>query len=308
MNDFLVNALSLVNQVAILFVLIAAGFICTKTKLIIDKSKDGIVNILLYAVTPCLIIDSFLKVKFNTDMITSLGIATGCAFISHIIGIVISFIINDKNFEKKSVLRFALIFSNAGYMGIPLANAIFGATGVFYGSAYVIVFNIIQWTYGITIYNKDEKSRLKVIFNPGTIAVLIGLPLFLLKVQLPDLLATPLGSISELNTPLAMLILGYYFACSNFKTGILNKKMWAVIFSRMIIVPLITLVFFKYIFCISGVLLCCCVLPASAPSAVNTIILASKFKADTDLGLKLVTLTTIISIVTMPLILALAKM
>ncbi len=308
MNSFFTNALNLVEQVAILFVLIAAGFICAKTKLINNKIKDGIVNILLYVVTPCLIINSFLSVKFTADTITSLGIAAACAFISHIIAIVFSYAVFDKDFRKRSVLRFALIFSNAGYMGIPLANAVFGEKGVFYGSAYLIVFNVVQWTYGISIYKKGSKNRLKIILNPGTIGVLIGLPLFLLKLHLPEVLSSPIASISELNTPLAMFVLGYYFSRSNIKTGLFSKKMWTVIFGRMIIVPILAFLLFKYIFGLSGVLLGCCVLPASAPTAVNTIILASKFKADADLGLKIVTITTILSIITMPLILAFAKM
>ena len=308
MTEFFNSALKLGEQVAILFILIAAGFVCTKTKLINSKSKNGLVNILLYVVTPCLIINSFLNVKFTANTITSLGIAAACAVVSHIIGIAFSFLFFDKDFRKKTVLRFGLIFSNAGYMGIPLAHAVFGDKCVFYGSAYVIVFNIVMWTYGISMYQKSKKNRIKIILNPGTIGVLIGLPLFLLKLQLPKIFSVPIESLSELNTPVAMMVLGYYFACSDLKTGLLSKKMWAVILGRMIIVPLVTFAIFKYILGLEGVLLGCCVLPACAPTAVNTIVLASKFKGDTDLALKLVSITTILSIITMPLILALAKL
>ena len=306
MNDFLNSALTLAGQVVILFVLMAVGFIATKTKLITEKSIPSFVNVLLYIVTPCLIINSFLSVDFTEDTVKSLLIAAGCAVFSHIIGIAFSFLMRDKDETRKSVYRFGTIFSNAGYMGLPLAQAVFGSEGVFYGSVYVVVFNIIQWTYGISLYNKKGNSKLKTLVNPGTVGVLIGLPLFLLKIELPTIIGTPVTTISDLNTPLAMLITGYYFACSDFRKGMTNIKMWSAIILRMIVVPLIATVIYKYCFSIEGVLLSCCVLPASAPTAVNTMVLASKYGANTDIALKMVTLTTTISIITMPLILAFA--
>lgn len=307
MSDFLNSALSLSVQVIILFVLMAVGFACTKAKLIDNQSIKGFVNILLYIVTPCLIINSFLKVKFTDDTVTALLIAAGCAVVSHIIGIAVSFLIREKENCRKSVYRFGAIFSNAGYMGLPLAKAIFGDKGVFYGSVYVVVFNIIQWTYGISLYNKKGNSKIKTLINPGTIGVFVGLPLFLLKWSLPEIIGTPISTVSDLNTPLAMLITGYYFSCSDFKNGMKNAKLWLVIFLKMIAVPLIALLLFKYVFGLSGILLSCCVLPAAAPTAVNTMVLASKYNADTDIGLKLVTISTALSVVTMPLILAFAE-
>ncbi len=307
MNEFLNSAFSLAGQVVQLFILMTVGFICSKTKLISGKGVKEFVNILLYIVTPCLIVNSFLSVEFNNETINSLLIATGCAIVSHIIGIIVSFVVNDSNEKKKSVLRFGTIFSNAGYMGLPLAQAVFGAEGVFYASIYVVMFNVIQWTYGISLYDKGKNSLLKVLINPGTIGVIIGLPLFLLKVSLPDIIFTPINYLSSLNTPLAMMITGYYFTCSKLNVGMNNFKMWLVVILRLIAVPLISLVIFKYLFKIDGVLLCCCILPVSAPTAVNTMVLASKFESDTDLGLKLITITTLLSIITMPVILALAQ-
>lgn len=307
MNEFLNSALTLSQQVVILFVLMAVGFIATKTNLITDKSIPSFVNVLLYIVTPCLIVNSFLSVEFSMDTVISLLIAAGCAIVSHLLGIALSFLIRDKDESKQSVYRFGTIFSNAGYMGLPLAQAVFGSEGVFYGSVYVVLFNVIQWTYGITLYQKSGNSKLKTLLNPGTIGVAIGLPLFLLKVVLPEVIGQPLNYIASLNTPLAMIITGYYFACSDLRKGLGNIKLWAVIVLRMIAVPIIATLIFKYCFSLDGVLLSCCVLPASAPTAVNTMVLASKYEADTDIGLKLITLTTLISVITMPIILAFAE-
>lgn len=307
MTEFFNSAFSLAGQVIQLFILITVGFVCTKTKLIGGKGVKDFVNVLLYIVTPCLIVNSFLSVEFTSETVNSLLIAAGCAIVSHIIGIAVSFLVCDDDSKKKSVLRFGTIFSNSGYMGLPLAQAVFGSVGVFYASIYVVMFNVIQWTYGISLYDKSKNSLLKVLINPGTIGVIIGLPLFLLKISLPNVIFTPISYLSSLNTPLAMLITGYYFACSKLIEGLKNFKMWLVIALRLVVVPVVALIVFKYLFKLNGVLLSCCVLPVSAPTAVNTMVLASKFECDTDLGLKLITISTLLSVITMPLILAFAQ-
>ena len=148
MNEFLNSALKIGGQVVILFILMFVGFISTKTKLITDKSISGFVNVLLYIVTPCLIINSFLSVKFTNDTLKFLLIAAGCAVVSHIIGIAISFIIRDKEETKKSVYRFGTIFSNAGYMGLPLAQAVL-VMRVFFTARFTLLFSTLY--NGLTV-------------------------------------------------------------------------------------------------------------------------------------------------------------
>lgn len=307
MSTFLNSALTLAEQVGILFVLIAVGFALTKANLLEKKSTMGLANLILYITTPTIVIKSFLTTEFNKQTIIKLGIAIGCAVVSHVIGILLSFIIREKDKDTEVVWRFGTIFSNAGYMAIPLTQAVLGEEGVFYASGYVIVFNVIQWTYGISIYNKESTSKLKVLINPGTIAVAIGLPLFFLGVNfdvLPSVISTPINHIANLNAPLAMFVAGYYVAISPLSKGLSNLRLWLSIFLRNFAVPLIALVLFKYVFGLEGILLSSCVLSASAPVAFNTIVLASKFDRDADSSLRLVAFSTLFSIISMPIVLA----
>lgn len=309
MDNILSYFLSITVQVGILFVLIAVGMVITKLKVVTKTGVDQIVDVLLYVVTPCLIVDSFLSVEFNKDTITELLIAAGCAILTHIIGIIFALVfLRVKPDAMKSVYRFGVVFSNGGFMSLPLAEAILGEKGVVLVSMYVIVFNIMTWTYGVSLFKSEQKaSKLKILINPGTIGVIIGLPLFLLSVHMPEIVTKPLEYLSSLNTPLAMLVTGYFLMSANIKSGIRDVKMWIAAALRLLVVPLCCVLLFKYAFGLSGTLLIGCIIPACAPTAVNTMMLSAKFGGDTALASRLLSVTTVLSIITMPLMLMIAQ-
>lgn len=296
------------SQVGILFVLIFVGIIITKAKLIRESGVGQIVDILLYAVTPCLIVNAFLSVKFTKDTITELAIAAGCAVITHLIGIAAALVFRKVKPERAaSVYRFGVVFSNGGFMSLPMAQALVGEKGVFLVSMYVIVFNIMTWTYGVSLFKSGKKTSLRTILvNPGVIGVIIGLPLFLLSVPLPQIITAPLSYISSLNTPLAMLITGYFLLTADVKSALTDLKLWIGAALRLIAVPLCCIALFKYAFGLSGELLTCLIIPACAPTAVNTMMLSAKFGGDAALASKMLAVTTVLSIITMPLMLVLA--
>lgn len=310
MDNILSYFFGITVQVGILFVLIAVGVIIAKLKVVTKTGVDQIVDILLYAVTPCLIVNSFLSVEFNADTVTELLIAAGCAVITHIIGILFALVfLKTKPDAMKSVYRFGVVFSNGGFMSLPLASAIIGEKGVVLVSMYVIVFNIMTWTYGVSLFKSEQKaSKLKILINPGTIGVIIGLPLFLMSLHMPEIIAKPLEYMSSLNTPLAMLVTGYFLLSANIKSGMTDIKMWLASALRLIAVPLCCVLLFKYAFGLSGNLLISCIIPACAPTAVNTMMLSAKFGGDTALASRLLSVTTVLSIITMPLMLMIAQM
>ena len=301
------NILTVGNQVIILFVLIAVGVILGKKKVLNDNSVKGMTELVLYAVTPCVIINSFMR-EFDTAMLKNLIITFIAAAVWFIIDIIIAnIIIHDKDKKRENVLRFGLIFSNCGYMSIPLQQALLGDDGVFYGAVFVSVFNIIVWTYGVSLMDGSTKSiSLKKIFiNPGIIGTVIGLIIFLASVKLPSVITEPIGYIAAVNTPLPMLIIGYHLVGASFK--ITGKNTWISIIFRLVVSPLI-LLFGMYIAGIKGAVLVAGVIAASAPWAANTTMFAQKFDADVPLSAACVSLTTLLSVITMPIIVGLAVM
>lgn len=304
------NLITVFWQVVALFLLMAFGFAGERTKLINENGSRVLSNISLYFVTPCLLINSF-NIQYDPDKLTGLLICLVVSVAIHTVSIAaVELATRGKksNMEKLRVVKFAIVFSNAGYMGIPLQEAVLGADGVFYGSVYVAVFNITLWTYGVLLStgNTGEISGKKLLLNPGLIGVTIGILLFLLPVNLPSILSNTISSMAALNTPLAMLIIGFYLAKSNILSALRDKTVYIVATIKLIIIPLLTLGI-MYLCGVKDAPLVAMVTTASAPTAAATSMFATKFDNDVILSVNLVTVTTALSIVTMPILVALAQ-
>ncbi len=299
------NILIVGTQVIILFVLIAVGFGCAKAKLLSDGAVKSIIDFLLYIVTPCVIVHSYQR-DFDPAMLKGLGITFAASLLSHAATIVIAHLfIHDKDKRRENVLRFGAVFSNCGYMSLPLQNALLGADGVFYGATYIAVFNIVMWTYGVFLMDGGVRSisLKKAFINPGIIGTAAGLLVFVLSLRLPQVISEPIGYLAALNTPLPMIVIGYHLASARF--NIKGAGTYAAMFVRLIISPLIMLGGL-YLCGIRGTILVACVIAASAPCAAATTMFAEKFGGDTTLSAACVSITTLLSVITMPLIVALA--
>jgi len=299
------NILTVGNQVIILFVLMAVGFILGKNKILNENAVKSMTDLVLYTVTPCVIINSFMR-EFDVAMLKNLIITFIAATAWFVIDIIIAnLIIHDKNKKRESVLRFGLIFSNCGYMSIPLQQALLGDDGVFFGAVFVAVFNIIVWTYGISLMDgsKNSISLKKIFINPGIIATAVGIVLFVSSLKLPSVITEPIGYLAAVNTPIPMIIIGYHLVGASFKITGVNT--WIAIIFRLVVSPLICLAG-MYLFGIRGSVLVAGVIAASSPWAANTTMFAQKFDADVSLSAACVSLTTLLSIATMPVIVGLA--
>ena len=297
------------TQVLILFILIAVGFICGKTRLITKQGAGYLTDVVLYIATPCVIVKSFQEVQYNLSLLVNLGITALCATLIHIFSIILcKAVFHNKNENRKKVLQFATIFSNCGFMSLPLQNALLGSSGVFYGSVFVGIFNIIVWSYGLLNMsgNKDDFNISKIVINPGVLGVTTAIILFFFKIQLPEIIISPISYFAGLNTPIPMLVIGYYLSRTKLFDAFKDGGVYAVMGLRLVAIPLISL--FTMMLCgIRGDILIACTVAASAPTAATTTMFATKFKRDADLSVGIVSATTILSIVTMPLIIALAQ-
>lgn len=297
------------EQVAILFILIAVGFFCGKTGLINDTGSKYLTDVVLYLATPCVIIKSFQEVNFSYQLLINLGLTALCATLIHILSIfVCRLIFRNKDEDRRKVLQFATIFSNCGFMSLPLQNALLGSEGVFYGSVFVAIFNIIVWSYGLLDMSQSVKDfKIKKIFlNPGVLGVTFALVLFFAKIQLPELVIAPVRYIAALNTPIPMLVIGCYLSRTDLLKAFRDKGVYGVVAMRLVIIPLVSLLVMA--FCgVEGNILIACTVASSAPTAATTTMFATKFDRDVNLSVGLVSATTLLSIITMPVIIALAQ-
>jgi len=314
--------LTVALQVLVLFSLMFLGIFLSKKKILTDTGSSQLTDILLLIVTPCVIINAFFSTPFDTKKLNGLLMTVLIAVLTHVIAILISILIFKKNPDKiKTVMQLGAIFSNAGYMGIPLMLAVVGTEGALYSSVYIAVFNVFLWTAGVILcVGKKNKISLKKIFiNPGTVAIMIGLPVFLLSanqsfMQNSVLIyleknvftvpKTAVSMLASLNTPLAMLVIGFHMSKIDFKSIWNDQKIYLVSGFRLIVVPL--LMFYPiYLFCNNSVLAISCIISVSAPCATVTSLFAEKYEKDVVFASKCVTFSTLFSIITMPVFVAL---
>ena len=301
------------TQVGVLFALMAVGFACRRLKLLDDAAVKGLVNVLVLIVTPCLVIDCFQR-PFTPAQLATLGRAFVLVILAHaaLIAFATAFI-RHRAADSRKVLQMATVFSNAGFMGIPLEQAIFGADGVFYGIVYVVVFNILVWSWGyclmrgLSVRALDRAQLRTVCINPGTVGFAVGLPLFLLSVRLPTVVAAPVGFLADLNTPLAMLVIGYYLAGAKFGPVLHCGGAYLAAFVRLVAYPLaLVAALYPFRHALDRTMMLTIVTAASAPVAAMTTMFAAQYGRDVDLSVGLVSATTLLSIFTMPPVIALA--
>lgn len=297
---------ALIEQVIVLFLIMIVGFIAKNKDIINSQVSKKLSELLLYITSPFLVITSF-NFKFSMDMLTNAGIVFIFAVIAHIFSIVLGMIAFRKYPDRiKSVLKFITIFPNCGFMGFPVLESIFGKIGIFYGSIYVVVFNLFIWTYGVMLFSGSrEKGSLKeLMLNPGIISVFIGIIIFLFSIELPDPIFNTLDLVGGMTAPLSMLIVGALLADVDFKKLFYGSEIYYGSFIRLIFVPLIALAALRLIG-MDEQLLKICVILVAMPAAANTAIFAEKYGADSILASRCVAVSTIFSMLTMPFIVSL---
>lgn len=308
MGDLLLYFRGVATQVAVIFVLIAVGVLLTCRRLIRESGARVITDVLLYAVTPAVILRSFLTVRFSPENARYMLLALASALVVHAVGLglgLLCFCRREK--PSRNLLTSAVIFANGGFMALPLAQALLGDMGVFLVSMYVAVFNLVIWTLGVKLFSKEPVSAKKLLLNPNLIAVALGVILFFCRVDLTGVTVffEPLTHLANLNTPLAMLLIGYYLANARWKPSRADGPALLAVALRLIGVPLIALGGL-WLLGIRGDLLTACVLPACAPVAAMTMMFAARFESDTATASRMVALSHAVSILTMPLLLTLA--
>ncbi len=304
------NLLAVALQVLMLFVMILVGFVAGKTNIISQEKSKGLTDLVLYIATPAAILQSFISEEKTPEKNLNLFFVFLAALLIHLITILITkLLIKNKDERKRKTLRFSVIFSNCGYMSFPLQKAILGDIGVFYGAMFVAVFNIVLWTYGALLASGDKKniSFKRILLNPTIISVCVSVILYALEIRLPAFLSGAVTGLGNLNTPLPMIIIGYNLSTFSLIKLFTDKDVYLPSIMRLLIIPLVSICIMKLIG-ISGIPFIACTVAASAPSAAVSAMFATKYGLDASLASKIVSLTTVFSILTMPVFVALAQM
>lgn len=301
------NFATVFSQVLVLFLLISLGYFCGKIRLINNELSDGMANLIMVLVAPCLMISSFQR-EFQPDLFHNFLIAFVGAFLIYAGSIIIAnFIVRDTDESRKRVLRCTVIFSNCGMMSLALQNALFGSDGVFYGAAYISVFNLVFWTYGVAVMGNGAKLEpRRILLNPGILGTAAGLLFFFTSTVLPISITSACTYIADLNTPLAMLVIGQQLSRSRLSTVFTDGKIYLASALRLLAIPALVILSFR-LFHITGIVAVTCVIASSAPAAASNSMLAIKYGQDSQLAVKNVSMQTLFSMLTMPIMVGLAQ-
>lgn len=296
------NFSGLINLQIMMFLLVAIGIILKKREIITNEGQSVLTDIVVCVLLPCNVINSF-YVEFSKDILingmviflVSCGLQVLCTFLS-------STLYNRVHEEKRPVLQYATVCSNAGFLGNPVAEGIYGSMGLLYASIYLIPQRIVMWSAGLSYFTESTNRKdliKKVISHPCIIAVGIGLVLMITQVKLPVFLSDTIKNISGCTTSVSMILIGSILADIDMK-NISSKTMWLFSLLRLVIIPLIVLIGCKIIHVhelVTGV----AVILAGMPAASTTAILASKYDGDAEFASKCVVLTTILSMIAIPM-------
>ncbi len=297
------------HQVLILFLLIGIGVICNKAGFLTETVVKGMNNIVLYFVTPCLMLESFQRPK-EPSLMKGLILTTVFAFASHLIAILVANLtIHDKDRASELIMRFAVIFGNCGFMSLPIQRAILGDDGVFYGAVFIAVFNVVLWTYGLKTISEGQEniSARQLVLNPGIIGMTLALIVFFTGFTFPDILESSIEYVADLNTPVPMFIIGYYLGNLKLKHLTENKKQYLAILMRTVGVPLLTMLLMLP-FHVDRTVFISVTIAACSPVAAKAAMFATKYEKNPQLGSEMVSVSTLLSLVTMPVIITLSEL
>ncbi len=305
MNGTVTDFLLVADQIFILVLLIAAGYVAVSTKIVDPWATRGLSGLLINITIPALIIAS-MQVPFTSARLIgaeTLVIATGALYIfSFALAWAVSRAMRVPPAEE-GVLQFAIVFGNVGFMGFPVALTLFGEVSLFYVAIFNLFFNILVFSVGIAMLTEGRGKGfdLRLLMNPGIAASVVGFALFLGSVEIPGPFIDAIDLLGGVTTPLAMIIVGAMLATFPAREMVGSWRVWVASAVLLLVVPVAYYYLFSPVFAdpfINGIM----ITMAAMPAAANTVIFAEQYGADSRLASQIVFISTIGSLVTIPLI------
>lgn len=291
------------NQLLKMLIIMILAFFCYKKKIVSQEGNKSISNLLLMVVNPCLIITTY-QIDYEPRLVKGLMIAFLAAIAAHIIAILIAhFFIPAANNPEYCLERFATIYSNCGFIGIPLIYSVLGSEGVFYLTAYNTVFNLFTWTHGLILIDGhfSAKKLKEGLLSPMVIATCVAMLIFFLQFRIPETVLDTMNYIANMNTPLAMFVAGCSVAQADLKKLFTNLAIYRVVLLKLLLVPLAVMVFLV-ISKINRAIAYPILIAAACPTATTTTMMAIRYNKNYAYSSEIFSVSTLLSMVSIPLI------
>jgi len=301
---------TILRQTIIMLMLILCGVLCAKTGIISKESNKDLSKFLMQIINPVVIFMSY-QTDYRPELVRNLLLTFLLSAVSFAVLLSCCYIfIRRKEGRETEIERFSSVYSNCGFMGIPLVTALFGSEGVFYLAAYITMFNLIAWTQGMIMLTgeRDMKQALKVLYSPTVISIVIGLFSFFFHIRLPEIPAKAMGMLTELNTPVAMIVAGITMSDTNIPALLRKKRVYWVCFLKLLLFPaILSLVLVLLSRHIDEKVLLTVIVAAAAPPAALCTLQCVRYGKNSLFASEIFTFGTVISLATLPLIVQLTE-
>ena len=296
--EFIGNFFVVASQVVTLFLLMGVGFVLAQLGKLHTDGVSQMSTLVLYVVTPCLMISAF-EVDRAPDMVETLGVFFVVYAVSTLLGLAVAQLcFRNEEPDRKAPLRFGMTYGNNGFMGLPLVHAILGQDAVLFGVVSAVAFNFLLWTQGAKTMGGKVGPR-AILVNPATIGAVIGGFLFFSGLRLPSMVNNAVSFMADLNTPLAMVVIGAQMASSDLGAVFRQKRLYAVSACKLLLIPTLTALLLLPLG-LPPLIYCTMVLLAATPVAGVTSMFAQQFHRDQVSAAQAVTLSTLLSLFTLP--------
>ena len=284
---------SMLNVQLMMFLLVIIGYIIRRTGIVGGEGRKNIVDLCLYITLPFNIVNAFLG-TFEWNILLSIGYNIISIFIS-------GFLFKKEEEKKQKTLRYGTIVSNGSFLGNPVIEGVYGTTGLFYAALFMLPVRFVVWTVGVSVFLKGHKENVikKVLTHPCMIAMYVGAFFMFTGIHLPQFLTNTISGISNSNTPLSMMLVGMMLAEIEPK-GLINKTMVFYTVVRLVGIPAIIFAVTAFL-PIDPMLRGITIIMAGMPTPITTALLASKYGGDETCATGMIFLSTIASMVTLPL-------
>jgi len=294
----MIDMIKLLNLQAQLFLLLMTGFFFQKF-ILSESFKKGLTDILIDLILPCNIVASF-QVKLDTELMHSSLSVLATAFFTQLLCIGLGMVLFRRSTENdQPVLKYGTLCSNAGFLGMPVAEGIWGAEGILLASIFLIPQRVFMWSVGVNYFHKGKQNPfLTMIKNPTIDAVLVGLILMVTQASLPTFLDATLHAFSNCNTGMSMFLIGMITSRLKLR-DFLDKNILYLSFVRLVLVPLLVLIGCR-LYGVEELATSVAVILTAMPVAGTTAILASKYDCNAEFAASGVAASTALSLAIIP--------
>ena len=299
-------ALEAFRQILTMIILLMVGMLCYKIGFIDEATNKKLSKILLLLVSPVVIFLSYQR-PFDTELLHGLLIAFGLSAFSYAIALAVAHLIyRSKNGESIPIEKYACVYSNCGFIGIPLVYGVFGSEGVFYLTAFISMFNLLVWTHGIIVMSGNRSFAFfkKALVSPALIGVYLGFIFFIARIILPEVLLSPMRILGDTQTPLAMLIAGAAIAGTNLGRALKRVSLYKVCAIRLLLIPGLFILAARFLG-LPDVIVGTVAIVTACPVAANIVLFANMYEKDYLYASELMAASTLLCMGTIPLMLML---